>query len=777
MFSEQQYEVSIKDYLHVVWKRRWLVFSVALAVMVSTIIAIGAKVPRFSATALILMEKETPMFGKEAAYSVYDTERFAQTQLRLMETDDFRYKVATELTRLAYLPKTQASDPDSDPYTKEPMHSVLSRIRMVSTFFKEKVDGAMETFSSEADRNAEQASNRAKGILPKYSVGRLKGSLDIKLIPRTDIIQVIAQDPSPEEASLIANTVAETFVKDRLGRRLGNMRQAVQWLQDQLKQEQTGLDSARIELYEFMQQYGILDMDEVRGTKLDEEIQILKEKAREASEKVDSLKLHYEQILALSKNPSQMDSIPEVATNELLKELKSEELKLEQESIKSSNTYGSNHPKIVALDKQLRNVREGKSRELQKVINSIKLQYDTAVIHYQSLINSQLRMENDKENLKKKTIRYYTLKREVDSGEKIYDVLLNRFKETSLSEEMSKGVNASLVQMALVPEAPSSPNVKVSLALGLFLAMALGIGLAFLLEYLDNTFTRPEQVEQNLGLTFLGAVPSLDAELYAKQNGDGRSLIALEGGRSSAAEAYRALRTSILLSSADVQPQVLLITSPGKGEGKTSTAANLATVMAQAGNRVVLIDCDLRKPRAHKVFGVNREPGVSNFLVSKEPTPGAFIQKSAQPNLEVIACGPIPPNPSELLGSKRMQLLLTYLRDNYDLVILDTPPVLAATDAAVLTPLVDGCVLVVRAGETRREMAQRAVKLLSDLNARMTGVVLNEISLGKNGYYYYDYYYYGQYYGDEEQPTGKRKKKRRRSSSHEDKGEEERTFT
>ena len=238
----------------------------------------------------------------------------------------------------------------------------------------------------------------------------------------------------------------------------------------------------------------------------------------------------------------------------------------------------------------------------------------------------------------------------------------------------------------------------------------------------------------------------------------------MDDAKSSGAEAYRALRTNVLLSSADVQPQMLLITSPGKGEGKSLTAANLSIAMAQAGNRVLLIDCDLRKPKMHKVFSLDRDPGLSNLLVGTKVDPHLYIQKTAQANLEVITCGPIPPNPSELLGSKRMHTLLEGLRQDYQRVILDSPPIMAATDAAVLTPVVDGTVLVVRAGNTKRQVAQRAVKLLLDLNARITGVVLNEIMIGRNGYYYYDYYYYqyGGYYGEEEEPakSGWRKKRK-----------------
>ena len=473
-----------------------------------------------------------------------------------------------------------------------------------------------------------------------------------------------------------------------------------------------------------------MDIDESRSTKLDEELNLMKEKAREAKEKTNALKVKLEQITKLSQSPELIDTIPEALTNEVLGELRNQEVALEQEAIKLSGTYGSNHPNIVLIKRQLTNIRKSKREEIEKIINSIRFQYETASSEEKSLVQALNSMETNLDDLRKKTIRYFTLKREVESGEKIYDVLLNRFKETTLAEEMSKSANASIIQQAYVPTKPSSPNVPRMLAVGIFLGLAVGAGLAFLLEFLDNTFTKPDQVEQLLGLTFLGAVPSLQLSSETNQNGN-RPLVTWTDPKSSASEAYRALRTSILLSAADYQPQALLVTSPGKGEGKSSTATNLATVMAQAGNRVLLIDCDLRKPTIHKSFGLDRELGLSRLLVGRELEPEAYIQKTAVDGLDVITCGPIPPNPSELLGSKKMAELLATLRQQYDRIILDSPPVLAATDAAVLTPFIDGTVLVVRAGETKRQAAQRTVQLLTDLNAKITGIVLNELEIRK----------------------------------------------
>ena len=601
-------ELNIRDYIHIVWKRRWLVSAVFLVFLVSTIIVTASKTPEFSATAEVLMERSQQLLGKDLLYAGVEPYAVTETQLRLMKTEDFAQKVVDELNKKPSDRKNPQGVDADDPYAGEPMHLVLSNVRTITSFYKGAWDsmfGGPDTDDSSAGKGD---AKQADGLQFKYNKYQIINSIDVQVIPQTDIFQINVTRPDAHEAALIANTVATTFIRDRIERRLGSAQQAIEWLQDQLKQEQTDLDSARVELYNFMQKYGIMDIDESRSTKLDEELVSMKEKAREATEKTNALKAKLDQITVLSKSPELIDTIPEALSNEVLAELRNQEVALEQEAIKLSGTYGSNHPNIVLINRQLTNIRKSKREEIDKIINSIKFQYQTALSEEKSLTRALNSMENNLDDLKKKTIRYFTLKREVESGEKIYDVLLNRFKETTLAEEMSKSANASVIQQAYVPIKPSSPNVPRMLAVGLFLGLAVGAGLAFLLEYLDNTFTNPDQVEQFLGLTFLGAVPSLQLSEESSHNGN-RNVVAWTDPKSSASEAYRALRTSILLSTADYQPQNLLVTSAGKGEGKSSTAANLATVMAQAGNRVLLIDCDLRKPTVHKSFGLDRDHG------------------------------------------------------------------------------------------------------------------------------------------------------------------------
>ena len=757
MLEEKQL-FNIRNYFLVIWKRRWIIFCVALIVFVSNLIKLAAETPLFTASAKILIEQPMQPLGGQYGYQLYsDFGTLTETQRQLLHSREFLRKVANELNQQEPAGAGAGESGKVDIYEGEPFHTMLSGLRSITSLFRKNPSAS----TTAPARSAAEASEKSLfAYRPLYGAGQIGAGLSVQGIKDTDIFLIVSTRADPREAALIANTTAEVFIKDRLARRLESTQQGIAWLQNQLKSEQVGLDRSRIELYEFMNTYGILSLDEKRGTKLDEELKLLEEKARAATENAGVLEIKYQQTLKLAASPNLIDTIPEAVTDKVLAELRTQEIQLQQEAIKLSATYGSNHPKVSSIERQLQNIHAAKSQEIQKIVNALKVQYDSARFQEKSIVKARDDLQNQIEDLKKRTVSYFSLKREVDSNEKVYDLVLNRLKETSLTEELSKSPSASIIERAEVPVAPSSPDVQNRIMRALMLAVALGLGVAFLLEHLDNTFTKPDQIEQLLEVTFLGAVPNLTLD-GKPAHGSRPPLVALSDEKSSGAEAYRALRTNLLLSSADVQPQLLLVTSPGKNEGKSSTAANLAVVMAQAGNRVMLVDCDMRRPVMHKVFGLDRDPGLSNLLVGTKVDPQLYVQKTAQANLEVITCGPMPPNPPDLLGSKRMHALLESLRHDYKFIILDSPPLWAATDAAVLTSFVDGTMLVVKAGETRRHFAQRAVKLLGDLNARIIGVVLNKMAAGKDGYYYYDYYYYqyGLPYRDEDEKKPSRWKK------------------
>ncbi|MEP7199570.1 MAG: polysaccharide biosynthesis tyrosine autokinase [Chloroflexota bacterium] len=337
-----------------------------------------------------------------------------------------------------------------------------------------------------------------------------------------------------------------------------------------------------------------------------------------------------------------------------------------------------------------------------------------------------------------------------------YASVLQSYEQIRVVEAQTL-TNVTVVNPAKVPSGPIRPNTTINTLLGLVVGLMLAVGLVFFIEYLDDTLKTADDIQQTLGLTTLGTVLRLPSQER------GKLLLAAEQPKSSFAEALRALRTNIQYSSIDKPIKTVLVTSAGPSEGKSTLASNLAVVMAQAGLRTVLIDGDLRRPSVHKIFALNNQRGLTNALVQEPFHLDGDLRLAPTENLKVMTSGPMPPNPSELLGSHRMAALLETLKREADFIVLDSPPTLAVTDASVLASKVDGVILVIDSGSTRRGLALKAKEQLEQVGARILGVAVNKLSArsgGSNYYYYYNYYYSS----DEQSPDGARKVHTRRTS-------------
>jgi capsular exopolysaccharide synthesis family protein len=342
-------------------------------------------------------------------------------------------------------------------------------------------------------------------------------------------------------------------------------------------------------------------------------------------------------------------------------------------------------------------------------------------------------------------IQYNILKREADTNKELYKGLLQRMKEAGISAGIMAS-NIQVVDQAELPTSPYKPNKRLNLLLAAVVGLFLGIGLAFFFEYLDNTVKTPEDVEQQIRLPSFGMVPEISYERRRRLE-SGKSypveLITFGHPKSMLSEAYRNIRTSILLSFSERPPKRIAISSPNPAEGKTTTVINTAIALSQTGAKVIIIDSDMRKPRVHKVFDEENGAGLSNFL-SGNASLESVIKGSDVPNLYYIPSGPIPPNPSELIGSKLFKSLIESLGERFDHIVLDSPPVLGFADT--ISTSVDGVILVVLGGKTPRETLQRAKEVLHQVNAKILGVVINRIDIQRSdygGYYYRYHYYYG----------------------------------
>jgi capsular exopolysaccharide synthesis family protein len=400
---------------------------------------------------------------------------------------------------------------------------------------------------------------------------------------------------------------------------------------------------------------------------------------------------------------------------------------------------------MIKLSSAVQNTEAKLQGELTKVVQSVRNEFLSAQAKERSLATE---LENQKAGalaLNRKGIEYGVLRREAESNKQMYEALMQRAKETGLSGEL-RASNIRVVDPAEIPRTPVRPRKALSLLVGLFGGMFAGVVLALFVEFLDNRVKSPDEIRQFLGLTFLGLVPAVvDKDLT-----DGQSPLISDAVAQNFAEAFREIRTSVMFSSADTGARATLITSTDPSEGKSVVAANLAVSLANAGLRVLLMDADMRKPRVHGLMKVQQEPGLSSLLVGRAKA-SDVVQRSGSANLWVMAAGPSPPNPAELLGSTRFTNLMRSLRDHFDWIVLDSPPVMAVTDPSVVAHLTTGVVFVVGSEQVNRHRALTAVQKLQASKAKILGAVLNRANVERNPYYYSHYYSheYAGYYSSE----------------------------
>ncbi|MCK5230944.1 MAG: polysaccharide biosynthesis tyrosine autokinase, partial [Desulfobulbaceae bacterium] len=353
-------------------------------------------------------------------------------------------------------------------------------------------------------------------------------------------------------------------------------------------------------------------------------------------------------------------------------------------------------------------------------------------------------------SLNEKFVQYGILKREVETNKALYEALNMRIKEQGVTEETQK-LNVWITAEAERPGSPVKPQKKRNIMLGIILGLFGGIGIAFFIEYLDNTIKNPDEAEARLDLSVVGVI-----ELIKKKQGLDIEKASWQEPKSSFAESMKSLRTAILLSSADSPPKRLLITSMQPQEGKTTISTNLALTIAQNDYKVLLVDADLRRPSIHKVFGIDNSKGLSSYLAgAADEGITHFFQDE---NLSIIPSGPLPPNPSELLGSNRLKKLIKSAGEKFDFVIIDSPPSMSATDSLILSKVVDRTLIVSRAGKTTYEVLDKGLKSFIEINARILGMVINAMDMKKTKYHYYYGYY--NYYSDEKEERGKRLEER-----------------
>ncbi|MCP4578314.1 MAG: polysaccharide biosynthesis tyrosine autokinase, partial [Deltaproteobacteria bacterium] len=749
-YNRGEEHIDLRGYLRVLVKRRWTIITVFAVIFITVAIHTFTATPIYQATTRLVIEKENPNVVSIEEVMAVDSSGtdYYQTQYKIIESRG----VAREVISRLHLE-------NSEEFFPKPKDDFISNIkRSVKETIQSWKDSIRDLISTnkEAETFDQKDYDSDSGLVSAF-IDRI----EVSPIRNSRLVDLSYEAKNPVLATQIVNTLAQAYMSQNLEIKLRAVKEAVSWLNKRVDEERKKVGEAEKALIQYKEKAGIItdfsnDIEQVTAQKL---AQLNAQVVDAESVRVEA-ETRYNQAMSLQGSPDMLGSIPEVIQNELIGEINKMEVELYKRMSELSKKYGKKHPRMVAIESELKTLANRKAKAVNRVINSLRTQYRVALAKEESLKSAFNKQKQETLDLNKKAIQFSVLNREAQSARDMYDLLVKRFKETTLTEDMRTG-NIRVVDRAEVPRSPVKPKKKLNLLLAIIVGLVAGIGLAFFFEYLDNTIKIPDEVKQHLRIPYLGPIPLVE-EKDEKSGNRLADLVCLNAPKSTASESYRGIRTNILFSSAGAAPQVILVSSPGPREGKTMTATNLAITMAQSGSKVVLVDCDLRRPKIHRMFDLTKELGLTNLLVGNTKF-GETVVHSKVSNLDLIFSGPVPPNPSEMLGSDRMKEFIGELRKHYDRIILDSPPITAVTDAAILGKIVDGVVLVIRAGQTVREVAKNSVSQLHSVGANVLGAVLNAVDIGKDKYYYYYYYqYYHYYYGDDGDKKKRRSKKRRK---------------
>ncbi len=583
-----------------------------------------------------------------------------------------------------------------------------------------------------------------------------RSGLTVQVMPRTRVIEITYIHPDSQLAAEVTNALVKTFVEENFRTKYESTSQTADWLSRELSDLQLKVQASEEKLVRYEKQKGIVGIDEKQNivtAKLDELNKEL------TGAQTDRMQKEANYGLAESGDPS---GFAKLTADNLLEKLRGQQAEFETQYAQATTQFGPSYPEVIQLRSQLNQVRNSIANEQKNLLSKVRDEY-MAAIQRENLLTSAFDHQKQEANqLNESGIEYTSLRRDADSNRQLYQSLLQRLKEASVTAGL-RSSNIRVIDVARLPTAPAKPNVPRNIFLGFLLALAGGVALAFLQESMDTTVGSLEELSAITALPVLGMIPLQLAENGRRHlHSGGGSLIAgsmVVGPvahvrpKSEAAESYRALRTSILLSSFGAPPKVVLVTSALPQEGKTTVSANSAVVLAQKGGRVLLVDADLRRPGVAKALGLKSSGGLSTLLSGVDTMENVMVPFPGLPFLQVLPAGPIPPNPVELLGSSVMKDCIARWRNEFDHIIFDTPPCLSVTDSVVLSVEADRVILVARSGQTPKGAVRRASELLLQVNARVMGVVLNAFNFRStdDNYYYYGSKYSGSYYQQPEE--------------------------
>jgi len=725
-------EIHLRDYLRVVARRKSTVITFFVITVLVTVLATytATSRPVYQAAARAVIERNVAysLTGhRYDGYSGYDPE-FLHTQTQIIKSQGVAEKVVdaigAEQMYEAYFPEGREED-------RSIGQAVRSWVAGAYQSFKEVI-GIEALLSGKQEPSSAQAAHQAASPPSKADIMQsiVRQSISVTPIENTRVVSISYASPNPVLAMKIANNVAQAYIDQLLDMRMEMSNHSIEWMKKKAEEQRKKLEESEQALHEYKRKHNIVTIED-RLAILPQRLAEFSEKLTRAEARRKELETIYNQVKG--KSPAELESISVIADDASVDSINEKILESRQKISELSKKFGPKHPRMIAAQNELMELERVKQKELQKAVKTVENEYLLAKAQEEQLRNMLEQTKFETARLNERSIQLDILKRKVETNKYLYDALIKRMEEKGLTER-NQSVNVWVIEKAKMPEMPVPQGKKRNVLLGLILGMFGGVGLAFFFEYLDNTAKSPEDIEERFELPVLGAI-----DRHRDKNTSVVDFV-LAQESSGLSESFKNLRTSILLSAADGPPRSLLVTSMGAKEGKSTVASCLAVSMARNGLKVLLIDGDMRRPQVHAYFQIENNTGLSAYLAGNASKD--LITRQVVSNLDILTSGPVPPNPSELLSSGRLDVLLEKVKEKYDMVIMDAPP-LGVADAMILSRKADGVMLLAKAGETRYEMLDKGIKKLGEVSANITGIVLNGFDAKKSGYYYnYSDYYY-----------------------------------
>ncbi len=677
---------SLSTYWQLLLRRRWTVL--AIVVLVTTIQALSSfkTKPVYKSIARIEVEPDTPPV--QTLNEVYQQiqaetdENFLRTQIQILQTDSLAWRTVEQLG-LAQNP----------------------------------------AFVGKVDSHAANSDVRKVQLIRMF-----KGPLSVEIVPGSSIVMVGYESTDPQLAARITNALVDNYIDHNFRQKYDATRTAAGRMEQQLDELKAKVENSQRALQEYQRKHAIVEIGDKQNV-IDQRLsQLSTDLTKAQNDRIEKESL-YNQV---KSNPERVAGLTH---DDSLQHLQDKLSELRSQYVDAASQYGPNYPKVLRLNKDIAEIESQITGARLTAVERYNNVYVAAKNQEQLLAQAVAQQKEELGDFNKLLVEHNILKGEFESNQQLYQKLMERLKDATVTAGL-RSTNIHVVDPALPPTGPIRPRTAFNIAIGFLMGLILGAMMAFVQEALDNSLQNPEDVEALLAAPSLAQIPAGSGAnkrfAYARgakvlaANGNGSAAIALlQDTTSPLSEAYRALRTSVLLSVASRAPQSVLVASASAGEGKTNTAVNLALALAQCGSSVLLVDCDLRRPCIARLLEIDNQRGMSTYLTGNDKVEDVIQQYAPQPNLWVVPSGPAPPNPAELVSSEPMEAMLRTLRGRFKHIIIDSPPLLVVTDATILSTLVEGVVLVVESGVTPKKFVLRARRILDSANARLLGVVLN----------------------------------------------------